>query len=277
MNNNYLLVGPDREKVDTGDIPFSISYSLKDVKNYGKRNTSYTKTISVKQTSNTRRVFKALFNINSVGGYDVGKKVYAELIENGLTILKGSLQVIKITLDTYEVVLSSNNVNILNDLGDKLISGNLNSSNDISWPGTPFQHTWSRDKIREMCSVEPSADGTGYCYPLIDWSGDIEWPNGFILNQLYPNTLIDDYRILPSIAAKQIFDRIFEVNGYTYEMSSDIESVFEKMYIPFNDDWQSYTADSWEYSKYYLGNPTYWTYSNTSVLLSSTSITATPV
>ena len=273
MKNIQLLIGPDRLKVDSKELSsITISYSLKDIKNYGQRNSSFTKPISVLQTKNTDRIFRSLFNINSYGGYDVGIKVYAELVEDGITILKGNLQVMDITVDTYEVVLVSNNISLFNDLGDRLLSGNINSDDDLSWSGTPYQHTYSRDLIRTMNNVEPSTAGVGYCYPVIDYSGDIAWPYGISFNNMYPNALIDDYKILPAIAAKQIFDRLFEVNGYTYEMSSDIQTPLERLWIPFNDDYLNHTSDYWLYGKYYLGNARDLSYPSTSILLSTYTI-----
>ena len=58
-----------------------INFSIKNIKNYGRLNSSFSKPISVLQTNNTDAIFKALFNINIVNGFDIGKKVYGELVE----------------------------------------------------------------------------------------------------------------------------------------------------------------------------------------------------
>lgn len=266
MANQLIRIGPNRLEVDDKEASsISINFSLKDIKNFGQRNASFTKPVSVLQTTKTDKIFKSLFNINITGGYDTSKKVYAEIIEDGLTVMSGSLQVVDITEDTYEVVISSDNLNMFDDLGDKLVIGNLNPVNDISWDGTPFQHTWSRDKIREELNSTPTHDGTGYIYPIIKYDEKLEWPGGIVPRESEP--LIDDYYVFPAIAYKQIFDRILEKYGFTYEMSASIEEPLKELYIPFNDDYLNYTTPSYLYGKYYLGNPTVYEYEDTTVEL----------
>lgn len=267
----YVGEGTNRRRVDSQEIKaVSITYNLKNIKNYGLRNSSFTKPISILQTKNTREIFGSLFNINKSGGYDTSQKVFADLQENGLTIIKGSLRVTEITQDTYEVVLSTNQGTLLEKLGDKLIRGNIDSSDDLSWPGTPYQHTWTRSHVRDMLGpgVDPSNNGEGYIYPIIQYSDDLrfKWP-GFQFDYLYAFAFADDYPVLPAIAAKQIFDRIFESNGYSYTMTEEMEDIFEKMYIPFNDDYLNYTSENWKFGLYYLGNPRAFSYSDTTVEL----------
>lgn len=274
MKNIQLFLGTDRLKVDTTELTApTISYSIKDIKNFGQKNASFTKPISVYHTANTDRIFKGLFNINSYGGYDVGTKVYGELQENGITILKGTVQVVGITLNTYEIILFSNNLSIFDDIGEELIYGNQDAVLDVQFDASSFLHTWSRDLIRTQLNTDASLDGTGYTYPIINYDNALTWPLPLDFNPLRPNRFKDDYIVLPAIAAKQIFDKIFENNGYSYEMSSEIEGYLKKLYIPFNNDIINYTVENYKYGKYYLGNPTDLAYTTTTVQLSPYQIT----
>ena len=99
-----------------------------------------------------------------------------------------------------------------------------------------------------MLSVDPSKDGTGYCYPIINYDNKITWPYNLDFNPLFPDRLTDDYLIFPAVAAKQIFDKIFEENNYTYEVSSEIEEILKELYIPFNEEYLNRTT-IWLYSK----------------------------
>lgn len=255
MNNITLRIGPDLLLVDTSEISgVSINYSIKDIKNYGKRNSSFTKTIKILQTPNTNRIFKSLFNINTIGGYDVGTKVYGEIYENSIPILKGYIQVVKVALDHYEIILFSNNISIFDDMGTKLIKGNFNAADDISFDASSYFHTWTRDNIRTALNLTPPNTGVGYIYPIIDYNNTLTWPSLINLSRFDADSFSDDYPVFPAIAARQIFDKIFATYGYTYEMSSDILDVLNRMYLPFNDDYINHTKPEYIYAKYYLGN-----------------------
>jgi hypothetical protein len=267
MQNLRLLIGPDRLKVDSEEISaVSINYSLKDVKNYGQINSSFSKSITILHTKNTDRIFKGIFNVNSYGGFDPGIKVYGEIEEDGITILKGTLQLINAGVNYYEVVLYANTVSIFSEIGDKLIIGNLDPADDLQFDPSLFYHNWSRSKVREMLSVDPSKDGTGYCYPIINYDNKITWPSNIDFNILFPDRLTDDYLIFPAVAAKQIFDKIFEENNYTYVVSPEIEQILKELYVPFNEEYLNRTTN-WLYSKVYLGNPTDCSYTDTTVEL----------
>jgi len=272
MTNTLLRVGPDRIIIDAKDIsPISVNFTLKDIRNFGQRNSSFTKPISILQTKSTDRIFKSLFNINSHGGYDVGNKVYAEIIQDELVVMKGNMQVIDITEDTYEVVIAANNLSLFSLIGDKLIKGNQNVADDISWSGTPFQHTWNRELVRTWMNNDYIPDGTGYTYAFIAWDPKFAWPKWSLSNYaLQAYTMMDDYPVLPSIAAKQIWDKIFDDNGFSYTLTPQVEEIFEELYIPFNQDWITYTADVSLYGKYYLGDPTAYSYPTTTVELTAT-------
>ena len=57
-----LLIGPNKTLVDTENIDnINIKYSVKDIKNYGKRNISFSKPIKVLKTPKTESIFNSLF------------------------------------------------------------------------------------------------------------------------------------------------------------------------------------------------------------------------
>jgi hypothetical protein len=271
MNNIELRVGPSRLKVDSKEISAqSLNYSIKDIKNFGKRNASFSKPISILQTANTDRIFKSLFNINSSGGYAVGEKVYAELSEDGIVIMKGSLQIDEITEETYEITIATDNLSLYGLLGDKLIKGNLDSSDDISFGSTAYAHNWTRDRVRSWMKsdLDASKNGEGYAYAFVAWDQKFKWPKFNLSNyEMGAYTLLDDYPVFPHLAVRQVFDKILADNGYSYEASSEIEEVLNELYFVYNGDWNEFTTDASLYGKYYLGNPTAFSYSTTTVQL----------
>ena len=242
-----LILGADKIRVDTIDIgTVSLNYSLKDIKNYGKRNISYSKPITVLKTLQTEKVFQSLFNINIVNGYTISDMIDGELQENGVAILKGSIQVIEIRSDSYDIVITSAEFNLFNEMGDKLIKGNKDTSNDITFDASEYHHSCTRDFIRTQLTSDPSNNGKGYMYPIIDYDNEINTPED----------ITSDYILLPAIAARELFDGIFTKYGYTYELSDDISSYINKMYIPLNDDINNYLTpidSSGNFAKYLIG------------------------
>ena len=239
MSNYKLLVGPDKLEIDTEEIgTISLNLSIKDINNFGQRNASFSKPITVYHTKNTDRIFKSLFNINSINSFDVTKKIGAELLDDGLTILKGSLQVISVKPDSYECIIFDNFINLFTDLGDKLITGNLDASLDLYQDASLYHHIVSREYIQEQLRSIPTYDGSGYVYPIIDYDGNIDSPEYLSKS---------DYPILPAIAAKQVFDKILSDNGYSYVMDASTEAIFNRIYMPANPSFKDIVTD-WNYA-----------------------------
>lgn len=267
VSDIYLLVGPNRQKIDSSEIVniTILNLSVKDIRNYGQRNTAFTKPISILHTMNTQMIFGSLFNINTLYGYDPGVKIYGELVKNGITLLSGSIQVVEITGTTYEVVLSGNNINLFNSMGEKLITGNSDPSDNITFDASLYFHKWSRDEIRASLNKEPST-GDGYFYPIVNYDNKMVWPV-FDFNPLQPNIIRDDYLMFPAIPFKLVFDKIFEKYGFSYQDNS-YTPLLDKLWIAFNDDYLKYTTD-YQYAKYYLGSPADYGASSTTVGLTS--------
>jgi len=240
-----LLVGEYRTAVDTEDIKNTfINYSLKDIRNYGKRNVSYTKPIKVLRTANTEKIFLSLFNFNVVNGYPLTNFVDAELVEDGVRIFKGTIQVDSTTEKYYNIILTSPQFNLFDEMSDHLIKGNDVSSNDISFSPSYYAFDINRDTIRAQMNQDPSTivHGVGYRYAIADYNN--------ILTKV--NDMKSDYPIYPNIAAKEVFDAIFDKHGYTYELSDDILNYLQHLYIPYNNDNTIFNT-IWEYAKYRFG------------------------
>ena len=230
-----LLIGADKQVVDTEDISdIAINLSIKDITNYSSRNASFSKPITIWHTKNTDRIFKGLFNIGSNNSYDMYKKVPGILLEDDVVILNGSIQVTGITPYSYEIVVFDDLMNMFIDMGDKMLVGNVDASNDVISDPSMFRHKITRYSIQDSLRSTPLGDGTDYFYPIIDYDGMIN--SAGYLSEI-------DYPLFPAISAKLVFDKLFESNGYTYEMSADILDKFKKMYIPFNDSYKNWSKD----------------------------------
>ncbi len=122
----------------TDEYPIPIELLLTDVKEPTSRRISHSKTITLPNTANNASVFKQLFVIqkdNTVNGFDPNVKVVAFLQNGAANMLTGYFQLMSITTvegkTMYEGVMYSDEKNLFSQMGDKFISGNTSSTDDV--------------------------------------------------------------------------------------------------------------------------------------------------
>jgi hypothetical protein len=241
-SKTYLRVN-NKDIISTFEISdVEISYSLKDIKNYGQRNASYTKTITVLRTKESDAIFQSLHCINIVNGYDIGSKIPAEIIKNGIIIFSGNLQVINSNAIFYNVVVANDDVTLSDIIGDKYFKGNLDSNNDLNITDEICTHTLDPSTVRYYLQNNPSDNGQGIFYPVVDFDNN--------LSSIFD--IENDYPLLPAISIKTLFEKIIKDTGYTFYISKDISALMNKMYIQCNND---SLKENYQYCKYYPGQP----------------------
>jgi chitodextrinase len=214
--NNQIINDFDTSQVD-------VTYQLKDIKEYAYRKTSHTKKITVFQTKDTVKVFRDAFNINSNGSFNIERRVPAELLEDGVTILKGYLFIEDISKDAYEVVLSSNDIGLFFATADKMVS-------DLNFPDGQYQFTINRQNIINYWNAAPPVTGTGIHWCAIDYDGTI--------NNI--RDMEQDYPLTPTVCVYELFDKIVKESGYKYEMPSDVLGILKNMVIPYNGSFRPF-------------------------------------
>jgi len=236
MSNIQIVVGANRELIDSEAVnPVNITYVLKDIKDYSSRKTSFSKTISIVQTPQTDRIFKSAFNINSVD-FDSKKKIFAEVLDGGVSILRGYLQLTAVLHNTYNVIVAADNINIIQDLGDDLISGNTDTSADVKFTDSSdlYSHVLNYSTLRTLMASDYTPTGRGIIYPVIDYDDTMKDVSGLSGT---------NYRILPAIFAKQLFDKIVSDSGYSYTASDMIIDILKRLVIPYNKDYKNLCVD----------------------------------
>ncbi len=231
--------------VDSNIDNVSFDYALKDYKHYGKRNATYSKAIKITRSAITDRVFQGIGDVNQINGFDMGKKYYAEIHEDGITVLRGYIKIEEVSQDSISAVFYSNNISVISTIGDKLISGNSNPNDDVIFPDDLYKHTETDSLIKQwITNKDFTPNGLGYLYPYIDYVGDIK---------SRADIEFADF-ILPAVGAYQIFDKIMEQEGFTYELSPMLDYYIKQLYIPHNNGIK-YTLNSWDAVNVRLGNP----------------------
>jgi len=220
MNYVELFINnPTNAQLDMDQaFDIALQYSIADIKDISKRNSAYSKTITLPGTKNNNFWLGNLFDINAdFTAFNPNKKTSAKILVNSETVIDGFLQLKKIkklvNVDhqgnniQYEVVVFNNAVDLMTELGEKLLSQiNL----------TQYQHTYSKQNIIDSWS---HSYVDGYVYPMY---GDDNKDFNYKVENFYP-----------AIFYRTLLDGIFRDAGYGWTGSLATNAQFNKEIIPY--------------------------------------------
>jgi len=232
--NNTLIPLPESV------IP-ELNFLLKDVQDFGTKNTSFTRDLVVLITPETDSIFKSLNNTNSID-YNVSKKIQGSLLEDGIPILSGSIKVVDTDSFAYYLQMNSGELSVFDKIGDELIKGNTDTTKDVIFTGDLYSVNYNMSTLRTFFNANPRNDGKGIMFGFIDHSNTINTPDDLTTN--YPS--------IPGLAVRQLFNKIMTDASVQYEFSNDISTAINKMYIPFNGILNS---SDYNYGNYFFGDP----------------------
>lgn len=223
-----LIDGPQDGYLDVKEnVAFPLNFAISDIRDISSRTGSFSKTIKLAGTKNNNLLLNNYFDVNvKAGTFNVNKIQKCAILQNNVVIKDNFylrlLKVVKVQnrgeetddLVEYEVQVRDSIGDFFKDIDNKEIVdlngwGNFTHNYSVSNVVSSFNHTWS--------------DGYKYVLP---WIGSPD-PFNYDLSEL-----------LPGIYAKQIFDKIHEQAGYSYEWSNYTgETVqFDKLIIPYSGD-----------------------------------------
>ena len=197
-------------EVDTlGDIDVEFTYSVADVTDIERRNTSYSKTITLPSTSKNQVLFGNIFDIsvsndyyemdvNINANFNPAKQAKAQIFLDNVKIFDGVLRMMKINNLSgnimYEVNVFGRLRDILHSLGDLTLADLPFSDYDHTWNRTNIEASWARTEYVE--------GGTNYVYPLVDYGISTD-------SITYP---IKNFK--PAVFVSEILSRIFSEAGF---------------------------------------------------------------
>ena len=196
------------------DVPVSLNYSISDIRKPETREGNYSKTIRIPGTKLNNELFTDIFEIDIDGTFNPALKSEVELLIDDVSVFRGDLQLLRVYLkDTnfidYDVQIIGNTPTLIQELGDKTVSALDFSDLDHAYTYANVSASWT-----------PTI-GTGYVYPLINYDQTA--------TNLY--TLTD---FVPAIFAKEYWDRIMELAGYTYTSDFITDTYFKSLIIPYS-------------------------------------------
>jgi hypothetical protein len=208
------------------DIGTDFTYSIDDVKDFGSRNTSFSRTISIPATARNNQIFGFAFEINMAHehnmdlpnvntNFSASQAAKCEVYIDRIQIFKGVIRILEMVSDKgateYQCAVFGELGGFITELGNRRLEDLDFSEYNHTWNVTSIQNSWD------------TVNGSGYFYPLIDY-GDV-------------STNKDDFSVYtfrPALYVKEYIEKIFE--GTTYSLNCDFfdTAFFKTLIIPNN-------------------------------------------
>jgi len=208
------------------DIGTDFTYTIDDVRDFGSRNTSFSRTISIPATARNNKILGFAFDLGMAHEHNMdlpnvntnftpSQAAKCEVYIDKIQIFKGVIRILEIITNNgsteYQCAVFGELGGFITELGNKRLEDLDFSEYNHTWNVTTIQNSWN------------TINGSGYYYPLIDY-GDV-------------STGKDDFHVStfrPALFVKEYIEKIFE--GTTYTLNCDFFNTdfFKKLIIPNN-------------------------------------------
>jgi hypothetical protein len=227
------------------NIPVSLNYNLADVRNPDQRKASFSKTINLNGTNEINKLFENIFSVNVATQYfNKNLKTPVRYIVNEIENFSGDLQLIKININpdnsiVYECSIIGAGGSLFVDIGEKYITGNANTADDLNF--SAYNHNYTRaNQIASRTTY--LGTGAGYVYPLIDrgtnGGSDIIWN-------------VKDF--LPCFSIYEYITKIIAATGRTFTSTFLNTAEFKKLYCYPNITKIELSQAQLENQQFYVG------------------------
>lgn len=223
MNKTQLFIRLNESWVEldlADNVPFPIIFNIADVRDISKKNSSYSKTLSLPHTDNNSNVLNFIFDVANESSFNANKKVRAYVLNDTIQVFEGFFQLVKIKTDdnrkfSYDCVIFGESDTLIKNIGEGFLT-----DLDLS----ELNHTYNKTSIENSWTNNWSS---GYYYPLIDYN-----------NRFNPTKLkligISSKDFNPSVYVKYLWDKIFKEAGFTYDSQFLNSETFKNLIIPFS-------------------------------------------
>jgi hypothetical protein len=199
-----------------------LTFAIDDVRNFGSRETNFSKQIILPGTQTNNRLFGNIWDLNNSIDYNPADR---NVLSNFNPSVAAKCQIFKGNIQCFKGVIRVLKINVINDipeyecvvfgeLGGLLAKLGAKKLEDLDF--SEYTHTL------DAANVTASWDnqGEGYYYPLIDYA-----------NQ---STNKQDWKLTtfrPCFFLKEYIDKIFEAAGYTYDSDLFQTNLFKSIIL----------------------------------------------
>jgi hypothetical protein len=229
----------------TKEAPINITYQLADVREPDKRKGSRSLTIKLLGTNEINKLFENIFSFNvETQNFDKNLKTPVKYIVDNIENFKGDLQLLKVNINPdksieYECSILGEGGSLFIDIGDKYITGNPDSADNLDF--SVYDHTYTRANQIALNAANYGT-GLGVIYPFID-----KGTNGG------SDTVFSVEDFLPCFHNHEYIKNIIEGTGRTYTSSILDSAEFKKQITYPNLTEVILTQAQLEAKQFYVG------------------------
>jgi hypothetical protein len=217
----------EKQEVDINES-FStlLTMSIDDIKDFGAKNTTFSKTIVLPGTKNNNKIFGNIFNINARNDYNPAESniganfnpaisADAIIFADNMQVFKGVFRILEIIIEDgfieYECAVFGELGGFVSALANKKIEELDFSSYNTAWNYTNITSSWN------------SISGSGLLFPLIDYG-----------NASTNKTDFDFSTLRPALYVREILEKLISASGYTWDFPLLSSALFNRLIVPHN-------------------------------------------
>jgi len=217
----------EKQEVDINES-FStlLTMSIDDIKDFGAKNTTFSKTIVLPGTKNNNKLFGNIFNINARNDYNPAElniganfnpaiSADAIIFADNMQVFKGVFRILEIIVEDgfieFECAVFGELGGFVAALANKKIEELDFSAYDTAWNYTNITASWN------------TIAGSGLLFPLIDYGAASTNKTDFEFSTFRP-----------ALYAKEILQKLISASGYTWDFPLLSTSLFDRLFVPHN-------------------------------------------
>ena len=218
----------ENNKIDISkDLDASLSFNIDDIKDFGSRNTSFSKTIVIPGTANNNIIFGNIFDLKTskiyndaaanIGqNYDISKSAKCIIIQGGIQVFKGVLRIMQIIIDNKAIEYECS---VFGELGGFMSKLSAKKLTDLDF--SEHNHTYDLTTIKKSWTYGRNPALNKVVFANITPHGKFtlssEFDNIYLFDKLYTvGTNISIYNSYDNNITATILSKNYteDANGY---------------------------------------------------------------
>jgi hypothetical protein len=203
-----------------------LTMSIDDIKDFGAKNTTFSKTIVLPGTKNNNKIFGNIFNINARNDYNPAQtniganfnpavSADAIIFADNMQVFTGVFRILEIIVEDgfieYECAVFGTLGGFISALANKKIEELDFSAYNTTWNYTNITGSWN------------TIAGAGVYFPLIDYG-----------EASTNKTDFDFSTFRPALYVREILEKTLTASGYTWDFPALSSALFNRLVIPHN-------------------------------------------
>ena len=250
VTNTFNIVG-DLDIISSDDFPLSLTFKNFDIRDLNSRGGSFSKSFKIPASKNNNRILGHIYKDGNIDVNNVRKDIPSTIYADNLPIISGKLRVSKVISNKdvieYECLFLGDNMDWANKLKNKELKDLLFSS--VSYPSYPPNNiippTFNNPHgiIMGSTFLDGEPNGFGVVSSLVQpyYHGNYVFNKDQLIYPLLsvgegisPKSQVTEADFVPCVYLKNVWDKIFQEQGYSVSSTFCESDFFKSLIIPLN-------------------------------------------